>query len=122
MNECLKIVAVDDDEGFRCLMVAVLRRLTGEVSSFESASSAWEHIKASRVDILVSDVEMEGMGGLELLSRVKRRLPKVKCILVSGNPGNESLALRLGADAFLQKPFSPADLVEALGACMLSRL
>ena len=114
MKECPKIVAVDDDEGFRCLMIAMMQRLIGNISSFQSASSAWEYIKESRVDILVSDVEMDGMGGLELLSRVKREFPEVKCIIVSGNPCNESPARKLGADAFLLKPFSPMDLAEAL--------
>jgi two-component system response regulator FlrC len=120
MKERLKIVAVDDDEGFRSFMISMLQRFVGNVSSFQSAFSAWEFMKRNPVDILVSDVEMDGMGGLELLSRVKQSLPQVRCIIVSGNPCNEGPALKLGAEAFLLKPFGPIDLVEAMGIGILN--
>jgi len=115
MDEGPRIVAVDDDEELRRLMVAILRRFIGSVHSFRSASSAWEYMRTSPVDILVSDVDMDGMGGLELLARVKQEFPKVRCVIVSGNPCHERPAMKSGADAFLSKPFRTRELIEALG-------
>ena len=117
MSENSKIVVVDDDKSCLDLTTNMLRRFirTGSVSSFQSGSSAWEHIKRSHVDILVSDVEMKDMGGLELLSEVKKAFPRVRCVMISGNPSRKKAAMQLGADAFLQKPFGARELIEAVG-------
>ncbi|MFC1516918.1 response regulator [Thermodesulfobacteriota bacterium] len=103
---------VDDDKLTRDFVANVLTfSVNREVQSFDSGFSAWNYIKTGeRPDIIVSDVDMPEMDGFDLLSRVKKRCPDKICIMMSGDPENEISAKRLGADAFLAKPFGLNDL------------
>ena len=76
IKEYPKIIVVDYDEWSRGAVVAMLRLLICNPSSFQNADPAWEHVEANwDIDILVSNVQMEGMGGFELLIRVKHEFP-----------------------------------------------
>ena len=103
---------VDDDKLTRDFVANVLTfSVNREVRSFDSGFSAWNYMKAGeRPDIIVSDVDMPEMDGFDLLSRVKKRGPEKICIMMSGDPTNEISAKKLGADAFLAKPFGLNDL------------
>ena len=84
-----------------------------EVKSFDNGSDAWDYINNPQsADIIVSDVDMPEMDGLELLKRVKKEYPEKKCIIMSGIPTNENDARQFGADAFIAKPFGINDLFE----------
>jgi CheY-like chemotaxis protein len=65
-------------------------------------------------DIIVSDVDMPQMDGLELLKRVKTEYPKKICILMSSKPSHESAARQSGVDAFIAKPFDISDLFDVV--------
>jgi CheY-like chemotaxis protein len=110
------VAVVDDNLLFRDMATEWLTcALDNRVMAFEDGVSAWEHLNTSdSADIIISDVNMPGMNGFDLLSRIKKRFPKKICILVSGNPENESTAKSLGADKFLAKPFSMSELTNAL--------
>ncbi len=116
------VAVVDDNLLFRDMATEWLSHtLDNRVLAFEDGLTAWEHLKTSdSADIVISDVNMPGMNGFDLLSRIKRRFPKKICILVSGNPENESTAKFLGADLFLAKPFSMNELTQTLTALYLS--
>ena len=116
----MNIVIVDDEESVRALIVEVLVYLNASITEFGDGLTAWEHIKSSRTDIVISDVHMDGMKGLELLTVVKGRYPHRKCIIISGDPSMESPAFRLGADAFLRKPFDVNALRVAVNQCVES--
>ena len=114
-----KIAVIDDDDLFRESAVAVLtRNLQKDILSFESGEAALEHLeKKNSIDIILSDVNMPAMNGLEFLKRVKEKYPEKICIMMSGYPGNEQTAMKLGADAYINKPFSAqtlADLMRSL--------
>lgn len=84
-----------------------------EVKSFDNATDAWAYIKdPGSADIIVSDVDMPQMNGLELLKRVKTEYPKKICILMSSQPSHETTARQFGADAFIAKPFDINDLFD----------
>ena len=86
-----------------------------EVKSFDNATDAWSYIKdPESADIIVSDVEMPQMDGLELLKRVKTEYPKKICILMSNQPAHETAARQFGADAFIAKPFDINDLFDVV--------
>jgi len=86
-----------------------------EVKSFDNAVDAWTYIKdPESADIIVSDVDMPQMDGLELLKRVKTEYPKKICILMSNRPAHESVARQFGADAFIAKPFDINDLFDVV--------
>jgi CheY-like chemotaxis protein len=112
MIKNVKIAVVEDNNLIRDFVVDTLMfSVNREVISFENAVSAWGYFdKNDNSDIIISDVEMPGMDGLELLDRVKTQYPKKVFIVMSANPSYEKRAKELGADAFLAKPFSIEDL------------
>lgn len=88
-----------------------------EVKSFGNAMDAWTYLNdPESADIIVSDVDMPQMDGLELLKRVKTRYPKKICILMGSQPTHESAARQFGADAFIAKPFDISDLFDVVQA------
>jgi CheY-like chemotaxis protein len=114
-----KIAIVDDDELFRNSAAAVLtKNLQKDILAFESGEAALEYFeKQNNIDIILSDINMPFMNGLEFLKRVKARFPEKICIMMSGYPGNEKTAMDLGADAYISKPFTTqkiADLMRSL--------
>ena len=112
MIKNVKIAVVEDNNLIRDFIVDTLMfSVNREIISFENATSAWGYFdKKNNPDIIISDVEMPGMDGLELLDKVKTQFPKKVFIVMSGNPSYEKRAKELGADAFLSKPFSIEDL------------
>ena len=112
MHTNVKFVVVDDDKLIRDFVTNVLMfSVNSEVRSFSNGFSAWDYIEVpDNADIIVSDVDMPEMTGFELLAKIKKISPEKKCIIMSGDPGNETTAKRLGADGFLAKPFSVDDL------------
>ena len=113
------IAVVDDDEMFRKSAVAVLsRNLHREILAFESGEAALAHLeKQNSIDIILSDINMPTMNGLEFLAKIKEKYPEKICIMMSGYPGNEEAAMALGAHAYISKPFNTktiADLVRSL--------
>ncbi len=103
---------VDDDSGIRDLAVNALTYCVNrEVLSFENAGSAWQYIlDGGDADILISDVDMPGMSGFELMAKIKEQTPEKIFIIMSGEEANEKKAELAGADAFLGKPFAINDL------------
>lgn len=111
-----KIAIIDDDELFRKSAVAVLtRNLQKDILSFESGEAALEHFeKHNGVGIVLSDINMPVMNGLEFLKKVKEKYPEKICIMMSGYPGNEETAMELGADAYINKPFTTKKIAELM--------
>ncbi|MBW2218117.1 MAG: response regulator [Deltaproteobacteria bacterium] len=111
-----EIAIIDDDDLFRKSAVAVLaRNLQKDILSFESGVAALEHLEQNNsIDIILSDINMPVMDGLEFLKRVKEKYPDKICIMMSGYPGNEQTAMNLGADAYINKPFSTQEIADLM--------
>ncbi len=116
-----KTVLVVDDEP---TIVEYLKDLL-EIERFNvltagTGEEALRHLKASRVDVVVSDITMPGMSGLDLLVEVKNNMPHIPVILITGNvakyPPKELIAA--GADAYFAKPFKNKELVYTLRGVM----
>ena len=120
MHATPKIVVVDDDQMVRSFIVDALTAfLPVDISAFAAGPAAWEHIEKNRIDMLISDINMEGFDGLDLLRRVRRDFQVVKCIIISGNQAKEREALSMGADAFMAKPFGIQELLKKV-KCLAS--
>ena len=107
---------VDDDQMTRDFAVDVLAySVNREVKSFGNGVDAWTYIKdPESADIIVSEVDIPQMNGLELLKKVKSEYPKKICILMSNQPAHETAARQSGADAFIAKPFDIDDLFDVV--------
>ncbi len=107
-------MVVDDDPGIRSLTVDALSYCVNrDVVSFADGTSAWHYLdRGNEADLLISDADMPGMGGMELLIKFKEKWNNKIFILMSGREENGVKAEFAGADAFLKKPFTINDLFE----------
>ncbi|WDP86548.1 MAG: response regulator [Desulfobacter sp.] len=103
---------VDDDSGIRNFTVNALTYCVNrKVLSFPDGAAAWDYIaEGGEVDIVISDVDMPEMNGFELLEKIKAKWADKIFILMSGQETHAQKSETLGADAFLDKPFSINDL------------
>ena len=111
-----KILIVEDDPENRDAMVLVLEGAGFKTVTTDNGEHALERILKQSVDIVVSDVRLPGMDGIELLKRAKTASPAVEVILVTGYGTVESAveALKEGVYDFITKPVKKAQLVRCV--------
>ncbi|MEZ6187851.1 MAG: sigma-54 dependent transcriptional regulator [Planctomycetota bacterium] len=108
-----RVLIVDDEEGMREVCAETVSRLPGvEVVTEEDPRRGLERIKAEGFDLLISDVRMPGLSGVELLEAVRAHDPELPVLIMTGFPTVETAVacLKLGAVDFVTKPFVPEDL------------
>ena len=103
---------VDDDLALRRVLRRVLAKAGFEVVEAPNGKVAWELAQQSAFDLVVTDVDMPVMGGLELLRRLTTKQPELPVVLMSGSFDifAAGSAAMLGACHFLRKPFLVSDL------------
>src|SRR5512142_413122 len=108
-----RVMLVDNEEGLCRMMEAVLSDNGYQVSAFTRSFEAAESFQAGQWDLLVTDIKMPGMDGLELLQKVKQKDPAIPVIMVTAYATVEMSiqALRKGAYDMLTKPFEPEELL-----------
>lgn len=113
------VVVVDDDEPIRDYLSSVLSFEGYKIQCFERSREALEYLTRQHepADLMLTDIRMPGMGGLELLHNAKRTRPKLPVILVSGlyELAIAIEALEHGADDYLRKPVGPSDVLTTVG-------
>jgi CheY-like chemotaxis protein len=97
------MLIVDDEPSTRTLLSQILGGLGHRVRAAEDGFSALEQIRAEVPDILLSDLNMPGMSGFELLSVVRRRMPSIYVIATSGAFSGGEVPHGIAADAFYEK-------------------
>jgi len=110
----LRILLVDDDPALRTLLRTTFEVADVDVVEADGADAARKRIRAARPDVIVLDVNMPGMTGLELCRELKAdpATKEIPVVLLTGSTGGTSAAAkRAGAEAFLRKPFSPLELL-----------
>ncbi len=113
----MKLLLVDDDAGLRALLRTTFEVFDIDVDEAEHAVSAQEAIALSTPDVVVLDVNMPGMNGLEFCRQLKRdpATDGISVVMLSGSEGGtEEAAEQAGADAALRKPFSPLQLLSVV--------
>src|SRR2546425_12417719 len=104
----LKVAYVEDDEDLCTFCAERFARARYSCETFSSAEALLEVIAAGRYDVLVLDIKLPGMSGIELLQELRRRGVFTPAILVTGfnNLEYSCQALNAGANYLLEKPFS----------------
>ena len=107
-----KILIVDDELIVRESLADWLKRDGHKVDTAASGEEALEKCKKTRFDILLVDIKMEGMDGIELLKRVKEDDPDVAVVMITayGSIPSAIEAMKSGAHDYLLKPFDPDEL------------
>jgi CheY-like chemotaxis protein len=108
----VKLLIVDDEVSLRSSLAQIFTAFGHSVRSAEDGFSALAQIRNDMPDILLSDLNMPGMSGFDLLSVVRRRFPAIQVIAMSGAFSGNSVPSGVAADAFYEKGGSPGTLVK----------
>ncbi len=108
-----RILVVDDEEGVRSFLAESLELDGHQLEEAPSGDEALKRLRAKSFDLVLTDLRMPGMDGMQLLQKVQAEQPEVEFIVLTAH-GNVELAvqaMKLGAFDFIQKPVSgPAEL------------
>ncbi|MGE4296638.1 MAG: response regulator [Desulfovibrionaceae bacterium] len=112
-KEDIRVLVVDDELEFLDLFLKRFGRRLAEVSSASSGLAALEALARGGIDVVVLDVKMPGMDGIETLKEIKKRYPGVEVILLTGHGSVESgiQGMTHGAYDYVMKPFEITDLL-----------
>ncbi len=104
---------IDDDDSIRWVLEKALTDASFQVSSFSNADNIFEKLKQNEPDVIISDIRMPGMDGLELLERATQQYPDLPVIIMTAITDLDSAvsAYQGGAFEYLPKPF---DIDEAV--------
>ncbi|MEM5425646.1 MULTISPECIES: sigma-54 dependent transcriptional regulator [Paraburkholderia] len=119
-----RVLYVEDDELVRRAGVQSLQLAGFDAAGFANAESALPLVDADFAGVVVSDIRLPGMSGLDLLAQCHERAPEVPIILVTGH-GDISMAvqaMRDGAYDFIEKPFASERLIETVRRALERRL
>ena len=114
----IKVAIVDDDEGIRTSLAALIRRaptlrLSGD---YGNAESALEEIPRRPPDVVLMDINLPGMNGVECVRQLKTALPSVQVLMLTVYEDSDSLfnSLKAGASGYLLKRTASAKLIDAI--------
>jgi two-component system response regulator PilR (NtrC family) len=118
-----KILFVDDDADVRHVGAEIAKRAGYDPVECESGQEALRQLKNDAYDLIVSDMRMPNMNGIELLKLVKLKYPDMQFILVTGYASiqNAIQATREGADDYISKPYSPSELLHVIDVVISKR-
>lgn len=126
-----RILVIDDDRSVRTAIKTLLEREGFEVVAVENGRAGLEALESTPFDVVIVDIFMPGMDGLETITAFHRRAPLVPIIAMSGfmfrdsampAPDFLSMATKLGAAYSLHKPFRPRELIAAVHTCLHQRM
>ena len=121
------ILIVDDDPAVQATIRIVLERAGHAVVVADDGSTGLATFEAGSFDLLILDIFMPGMDGIETMKLIHQRQPLIPILVISGRPiATDSstapdflkMATKLGAISSLQKPFGPAELLSAVSSCL----
>lgn len=111
------ILVVDDQKGIRDILRKVLREAGHDVAEAEDGAAALALARAQPFNLVITDIIMPEMEGIETIATMKRERPNVKILAMSGGGRAKimdflAVAQKTGADAILEKPFRKNELLD----------
>lgn len=102
-----RILVVDDEESIREFLEIMLKRDGYQVTTANNGAQALEHYKKTNFDLIITDIQMPQVSGMELLEQVKDRDPDVVVVMITAFGSTESAveAMKKGAYDYITKPF-----------------
>ncbi len=112
----LKIMVLDDEPIVCKRLKPALEKQGYEVDTFTQSADAMEQIKHIDYDIIVTDLKMKGVDGMQLLTEAKRRSPKTEVIVITGFATLETArqSFQQGVFDFIAKPFKLSEIQEVV--------
>lgn len=111
-----KILVIDDEEIVRVSCERTLVPEEYEIDSAASGKEGLEHFEKGEYDLVLIDLKMPGMNGIDVLVNIKRQRPEQKVMIMTGYDTVEHIveAISSGAAHYLEKPFTPDTLIERI--------
>jgi DNA-binding NtrC family response regulator len=118
-----RILIIDDEDSIRDYLSMMLEREGYEVSACEDGKKALKLSSKEDFDVVITDIQLPGMSGIEILSSVRESDPTVPVIIITGHASQESAieALNMGAFYYLLKPVSNEELKHVVGNALEMR-
>jgi YesN/AraC family two-component response regulator len=115
-----KILIVDDEDGIRELLVSEFSKLGYKTISAGNGEDALVKLSTEKVQVVITDMKMPKLGGIDVLKAVKAKSPESEIIIITGHATIENAlsAMRNGAYDFVQKPFNIDELVALVEKAM----
>ena len=112
MDRNSRILVVDDEKVIRDSCCRVLSKEGYKVETVASGEAAVKRVQEASFDLVLLDLKMPGMDGLETLKFLKEQDPKIVVVIITGYPDVETAvkAIKLGAYDYISKPFTPQEL------------
>jgi DNA-binding NtrC family response regulator len=111
--DAIKVLLVDDEAEFSETLIKRMKKRNVNISGVRSGEEALEALDHSPVDVVILDVRMPGMDGIETLRGIKKRHPLVEVIMLTGHASVEVAVqgMEFGAFDYLMKPMQIDDLL-----------
>lgn len=109
----MKLLLVDDESDFRDTLLKRMQRRNVDVHGVESGDKALSWLDANPADVVILDVRMPGMDGIETLREIKKRHPLLEVIMLTGHASMEVAieGMQMGAFDYLMKPMDMDELL-----------
>ena len=114
MNQpAIRVLVVDDESAIRRALRPPLVELGFQIIEASRGEEALQLLHAGNIDVVLLDINMPGIGGIETLRRIRATAPRLPVLMVTVRDGEEEKveALELGADDYVTKPFSIRELI-----------
>lgn len=120
-DELPRVLILEDDPTLREILSELLEDEGYQVEIAEAGKIALEKVLQASFDLLIFDIRMEGMDGLETLSRMRLSGARFPCLAITGFAGDDDpiRALKLGVGDYLRKPFKPEQLLDSVNRLLL---
>jgi DNA-binding NtrC family response regulator len=116
MMKTKPILIVDDEKNIRLTLSQALEALDIETQAAVNGEEALGMLEENSYSLILLDLKMPGMDGIDVLRRVRDRHPEIKVIIITAHGSIDSAteAMKLGAVDFIQKPFAPKEIRELI--------
>ncbi|MBF0224924.1 MAG: response regulator [Desulfobacterales bacterium] len=112
----IKVLLVDDEKDFVEMLGLRLKEIGERINMVHSGKDCLNTLSKTNIDVVVLDIKMPGMDGIETLKEIKKRYPLIEVILLTGHGSTETAVagMKLGAYDYLLKPANFEELLEKL--------
>lgn len=123
MNNKASILIVDDEEVVRHSHLRSLAETGCYTETAEDGSNAIRVLEQRPFDVVLLDLRMPGLDGMDVLKTIKQRWPECEVVVITGYPTIETAkeAVRLGAHNYIAKPVGPDDVIKATSEAMTQK-
>ena len=116
----LSILIIDDEESIRVSLEGIFKKKEYYAKTADNGSIALEMLQNDHYDLIVADIMMDPMSGIELLKKSKEIFPEIPVILMTGYSSLSTAieAIRLGASDYLIKPCTKKEIFSSISRCL----